>query len=86
MSSFVCAFVGGAGVICRGECEMRLVEDDTTVRSGVRIVLSRVLSAVNGEAALDGSIVNAMSSISEMLCCLKDELSNDILLTICFAV
>ena len=86
MSSLVCALVGGTGDVCRGECEIRLVEDDTTIRSGVRVVLASVLSAVNGEATLDGSIVNAMSSISEMLRCLKNELSNGILLTICFAI
>ena len=41
--------------VLRGECEMRLVADDSSARSGVRIMLVRVLS-VNGEAALDESI------------------------------
>lgn len=37
-------------------------------------MLSRVLSAVNGETALSESIVRAMSSISDMLCCLNGQL------------
>lgn len=66
-SSFECGWVGGMGVL-RGEWEMRLVAEDSSARSGVRIML-RVLS-VNGEAALDESI-DAMACISDMLRCLN---------------
>lgn len=70
-SSFECGCVGGTGGVLWGEYETRLVEDDPNARSGVRILLARVLSAVNGETALNESIVNVISSISRMSFCLN---------------
>jgi hypothetical protein len=72
-SSFECGWAGGTGGVLWGECAIRLV-DEPNARSGVRIMFPRVVSVVNGEPALDESIANAMSDISEMLCCLNGQL------------